>query len=178
MATGEQYRYLAVDEDGEETGPLAACPDCRADLTREDAITVELAFGGMTLSWLEPDGTLADPRGAVRAGLHDCTCCTRCGHRLSSCGSPCDEEITEWGWDYGYFTPRPVGVARDWARRHYARDGVAVPDDGVVRKDGERGCWVEARLWVPADVYADANGSNPGDSDPKLAENAGLFAED
>jgi hypothetical protein len=87
----------------------------------------------------------------VLAGLHDCTCCTRCGHRLSSCGSPCDEEITDWGWDYGYFAAEPIRAARDWARRHYARDGVAVPEDGVVRKDGERGCWVEARLWVPAD---------------------------
>lgn len=173
MARGEQYRYLGVDGDGEEAGPLRACPDCGADLTEEDAITVELVFGGMTLSWLESDGTLADPEGVVLAGLHDCTCCTGCGHRLSSCGSPCGEEISVWGWGYYACNEPEIEAAREQARRQYARDGVVVPDDGVVRRDDEQGCWVEARLWVPDGGLSDgtdaANRSDV-DSDVLLAE--------
>jgi hypothetical protein len=76
------YRYTS-----ETTGlPLRECPACQHNLTVADGIEVEFFDGGRG-NWDEHthlllDGTLYDPHGHIKHGLHSCTMCGACGSRL------------------------------------------------------------------------------------------------
>lgn len=80
------YRYEAG---GEGSGrPLTACPECRADLTAEDAVALELCVAGHTFevrTRLTADGWLVDTIDrAVRHGYHSQTRCFPCGADLTA----------------------------------------------------------------------------------------------
>lgn len=96
------YRYLRIDPATEEESPLASCPDCGHDLTREGGVVVVLSDGEENV-WEQPsrllvDGTLDDPRGTLAAGLHAGTLCGGCREQFLNMGGRCDEEVLRsWG---------------------------------------------------------------------------------
>jgi hypothetical protein len=65
--------------------PLRHCPGCKADLTKEDAINIELVSNSghvyETFSCLD-GGVLVDVDGEVEAGNHSGTSCSSCNELL------------------------------------------------------------------------------------------------
>ena len=80
----KHYAHRYANGDGT---PLANCPECGVDLTRDGAVEVALSCAGrvMTaLTLLDDEGRLLDTdEGAVAKGLHAGAVCATCGENLS-----------------------------------------------------------------------------------------------